>query len=83
MQNDRLDAIEWPDRRATGVDRLTGRRLSPPLDHSGSELPDGNTASLLHPAAALPVIGAILTMRSSHSRLLGYHFRHSVEGRCG
>ena len=39
MQDYRLDAIERPERHPTAVDRLSGRRRSVPVDHSGGELP--------------------------------------------
>jgi hypothetical protein len=63
MQDYRVDAIERSPSYSVG--QLAGRRLSPPLDHSGSELPDRNAGSLLHPAAALPIIGSILTIHAS------------------
>jgi hypothetical protein len=39
MQDYRLEAIERPERHSAAVDRLTGRRRSAPVDHSGGELP--------------------------------------------
>ena len=39
MQDYRLDAIKRPERHATAVDRLMGRRRSAPVDYSGGELP--------------------------------------------
>ena len=39
MQDYRLDAIERPERHPAATVRLTGRRRSAPIDHSGGELP--------------------------------------------
>jgi hypothetical protein len=39
MQDYRLEEIERPDRHTKAVERLTGRRVSAPLDYSGGELP--------------------------------------------
>jgi hypothetical protein len=39
MQDYRLDEIEDPRRHPAAVDRLTGRRRSHHIDHSGGELP--------------------------------------------
>ena len=39
VQDYRLDAIERSERHPAAIDRLTGRRLSGPVDYSGGELP--------------------------------------------
>ena len=39
MQDYRLDQREDPGRHPSAVDRLTGRRRSVAVDHSGGELP--------------------------------------------
>jgi hypothetical protein len=39
VQDYRLDAIERSELHPAAIDRLTGRRLSGPVDYSGGELP--------------------------------------------
>ena len=58
-----------------------GRGRSTPVDYSGGELSGAKSmdaGSLLHFAAVLPIMG--MSVHSSRSGFLGYHFGHSAGG---